>query len=110
MLENINGSKPAPEFSERLGRLLRQSIDEDARYVERLVSSGLSDPITLKADNIVPLGMGEGPQTGFVAAMDETMVAWMNSTAPAPAIVAQWRSELRSIHDERKQRRMTPGS
>lgn len=110
MLETTKGSKPAPEFAEKLGRLLRQAIDDDARYVERLVACGLSDPIALKADNIVPLGMGEGAQTGFVGAMDETMVAWMNSTAPVPSIVAQWRSKLRSIHEERKQRRMTPGS
>lgn len=111
MLENINGSKPAPEFFEKLGRFLRQSIDEDAHNVERLVSAGLSDPITLKSDKIVSMGLSEGPQAGFVAAtVDESMVAWMNSEAPGPAIVAQWRRELRHIHDERKQRRITPGS
>lgn len=107
-LQSITGSKPDQDFCEKLGQLLRQSVDEDARQVEQLVALGLTDPIKLTTDNVVAIGMSEGPAAGFVSAtLDDASVAWLNSSAPAPAIVEQWRHKLRATHDEKKALRKT---
>lgn len=108
-VDGMAGTRPHRGFSERFGFLLRQAIVSDAAQLEALVKAGLKDPIALKSDNVVALGMSEGSSEYVSGPLDDGHVAWMSEDALGPKVLNKWRRALRKSYEDSATLRRTTG-